>query len=65
MCELWFRESLNKLEYITMCIKESMQLYPPVPVISRQTTEDYVFNGYKIQKGTVLQYLSQLATYVQ
>ena len=38
-----------------MCIKESMRLYPPVPAIGRQVTQDYVFKDYKIQKGTVLQ----------
>lgn len=38
-----------------MCIKESMRLYPPVPSIGRQVTQDYVFKDYKIQKGNVLQ----------
>ena len=38
-----------------MCIKESMRLYPPVPVIGRKLTQDYEFKGYKIQKGIAQQ----------
>jgi len=45
------REDLNKLVYTSMCIKESMRLYPPVPMYTRQLTQDYTFDGYKLQKG--------------
>ena len=34
-----------------MCIKESMRLYTPVPIIARKLTQDYEFKGYKIRKG--------------
>ena len=31
-----FREDLNRLTYLTMFIKESMRLYPPVVGVGRQ-----------------------------
>jgi len=45
------RDDLNKLVYTSMCIKESMRLYPPVPNYARQLSQDYTFDGYKLQKG--------------
>ena len=45
------REDLNKLTYISMCIKESMRLYPPVPMIARKLSQDCELDGYKLQKG--------------
>ncbi|XP_018553990.1 cytochrome P450 4B1 [Lates calcarifer] len=36
-------EDLSKIPYTTMCIKESLRLYPPVPGISRNTTKPMTF----------------------
>nr|XP_033497164.1 cytochrome P450 4B1-like [Epinephelus lanceolatus] len=46
-------EDLSKIPYTTMCIKESLRLYPPVPGISRQTTKAVTFSdGRTIPKGS-------------
>ncbi len=40
---------LNKLEYTTMVIKESMRLYPPAWVTVREAAKDDVIEGYQIK----------------
>ncbi|KAL4827750.1 hypothetical protein H8958_004015 [Nasalis larvatus] len=45
-------DDLAQLPFLTMCIKESMRLHPPVPVISRHVTQDIVLpDGRVIPKG--------------
>ena len=41
----------NCLEYLTMCLKESMRIYPPVPVIARRITKETVFDGRTMPAG--------------
>ncbi|XP_061573227.1 cytochrome P450 4B1 [Cololabis saira] len=36
-------EDLSKIPYTTMCIKESLRLYPPVPGMSRKITKPMTF----------------------
>ena len=48
------REDLSKLNYVTLCIKESLRLYTTVPFIGKLSSEDVVVNGYRIPKGTKL-----------
>ncbi|XP_073499633.1 cytochrome P450 4B1-like [Phyllobates terribilis] len=48
-------EDLSKLPYTTMCIKESMRLYPPVPGVARELKEPITFfDGRSLPKGTVI-----------
>ncbi|XP_028709850.1 leukotriene-B4 omega-hydroxylase 3 [Peromyscus leucopus] len=45
-------DDLNQMPFLTMCIKESMRLHPPVPVISRCCTQDVMLpDGRVIPKG--------------
>ncbi|KAJ8922577.1 hypothetical protein NQ315_007607 [Exocentrus adspersus] len=46
-------ENMAKLEYMEPCIKESLRLYPSVPLIGRTLEEDVVTSqGYTLPKGT-------------
>ncbi|KAI6649015.1 Cytochrome P450, family 4, subfamily f, polypeptide 40 [Oopsacas minuta] len=47
-------EDLPKLTFLTMCIKESMRLYPPVYAIYRKANDDIHLERYFIPKGTSL-----------
>ena len=42
---------MKSLSYTTMCIKEAMRLYPPVPHYFRDLSEDTIINGSLIPKG--------------
>uniref|UniRef100_A0A673X197 aromatase n=1 Tax=Salmo trutta TaxID=8032 RepID=A0A673X197_SALTR len=45
-------EDLSKIPYTTMCIKESLRLYPPVPGMSRKLTKPMTFfDGRTVPKG--------------
>ena len=44
-------EDLSKLSYITMCVKETMRLYPIAPYVAKLSSEDVIANGQRIPKG--------------
>ncbi|XP_041486314.1 cytochrome P450 4F4 [Microtus oregoni] len=47
-------DDLNQLPFLTMCIKESLRLHPPVTVIARRCTQDVGLpDGRVIPKGVV------------
>ncbi|KAM5237922.1 cytochrome P450 4F6-like [Ctenodactylus gundi] len=47
-------DNLTQLPFLTMCIKESLRLHPPVVVISRRCTQDVALpDGRVIPKGNI------------
>uniref|UniRef100_A0A3Q3JGE6 Cytochrome P450, family 4, subfamily T, polypeptide 8 n=1 Tax=Monopterus albus TaxID=43700 RepID=A0A3Q3JGE6_MONAL len=46
------KDTMDKIPYTTMCIKESLRLYPPVPGIFRRTTKPITFfDGRTLPEG--------------
>jgi cytochrome P450 len=45
---------LPKLEYTEQVLKEAMRLYPPVPQVPRESTEDVTLDGYHVPEGTTV-----------
>ncbi|XP_065769695.1 cytochrome P450 4A25-like isoform X3 [Muntiacus reevesi] len=52
---LAFRDHLDQMPYTTMCIKEALRLYPPVPVISRELSKPITFpDGRSLPAGILV-----------
>ncbi|XP_044626662.1 cytochrome P450 4B1-like isoform X1 [Equus asinus] len=48
-------DDLGKMTYLTMCIKESFRLYPPVPQVSRQLSKPVSFvDGRSLPAGSLV-----------
>ncbi|XP_025144585.3 cytochrome P450 4A24 isoform X4 [Bubalus bubalis] len=49
------RDHLDQMPYTTMCIKEAMRLYPPVPVIGRELSKPITFpDGRSLPAGILV-----------
>jgi len=44
---------LKELKYVEACMKESMRVATPVPLIARECSEELVLDGYKIPAGAI------------
>uniref|UniRef100_A0A8C9ISS9 Cytochrome P450 4A11 n=1 Tax=Piliocolobus tephrosceles TaxID=591936 RepID=A0A8C9ISS9_9PRIM len=50
-----FRNHLDQMPYTTMCIKEALRLYPPVPSIGRELSTPVTFpDGRSLPKGIMV-----------
>jgi cytochrome P450 family 4 subfamily B polypeptide 1 len=45
-------EDVKGFQYLKYCIKESLRIFPPVPVIARNLPEDCEYEGQKFIEGT-------------
>ncbi|KAL1422671.1 hypothetical protein MTO96_003849 [Rhipicephalus appendiculatus] len=45
------KADVNQLKYLECCIKETLRLFPSIPLIGRHLEEDLVIDGYRIPKG--------------
>ncbi|XP_053699321.1 cytochrome P450 4c3-like [Sabethes cyaneus] len=45
-------QELSEMKYLECCIKETLRLYPSIPLIARRLTEDVQVQNYTIPAGT-------------
>lgn len=50
----WSPDNIKRLIYLDMVVKETMRLFPPVPVSARENLADLNFGRYSIPKKTIL-----------
>jgi cytochrome P450 len=47
-------EDLPRLELLLRCFKEAMRLYPPIPILIRETEREISLGGHRIPRDSVL-----------
>lgn len=43
-------EKVSKMQFLEMCIRESLRMYPPLVLLMRKVHKELKFNGYRIPK---------------
>lgn len=47
-------DHIDRLEVVTRVVKESMRLFPPVPVVTRIAARDFDLGGRRLKAGTLI-----------
>jgi cytochrome P450/NADPH-cytochrome P450 reductase len=47
-------EDLMRLPYMTQVIKETLRIYPPMPITVRRSLKDGMLGSYRIRKGDII-----------
>ncbi|XP_070498102.1 cytochrome P450 4C1-like [Chironomus tepperi] len=47
-------EDLHKYKYVEMVIKESLRIYPTIPLVPREVTKEFQMNEHRIPKDAIL-----------
>ena len=47
-------DDLPRLDVLLRCFKEAMRLYPPIPILIRETERDLALGGYRVPRDSVL-----------
>lgn len=56
------KEQLIGLKYMQACVKESLRLKPPMPILSRVLSKDILVHNYRIPKGTYMLIATHLSS---
>ncbi|XP_069675791.1 cytochrome P450 4C1-like [Periplaneta americana] len=49
-------EDLQQMKYLEMVLKESLRMYPPIPLVGRRLTQDYKIGDHVIPAGANLMF---------